>query len=119
FSFFFLDKILSLLLLTVTGVIEICIGADTLISSLLQNQSHIGSMLPFLTELAQQGSNMEANLMNFRSYTRKNTPNMVETFYYTSKSCEHALSEHKEEFERVVSYPWDLIITDSLFNTFA
>ncbi|VDK69608.1 unnamed protein product [Gongylonema pulchrum] len=38
-------------------------------------------------------------------------------FYHSSVSCNYVMTEHKDEFLRISKYPWDLILTDSLFST--
>ncbi|VDK30834.1 unnamed protein product [Gongylonema pulchrum] len=37
-------------------------------------------------------------------------------FYYSSISCSYVMVEHKDEFLRISKYPWDLVLTDSLFS---
>ncbi|KHN79523.1 UDP-glucuronosyltransferase 1-9 [Toxocara canis] len=39
----------------------------------------------------------------------------VKPFYYGALSCKNVLNDHRTDFERLVNYPWDLILTDSLF----
>lgn len=36
-------------------------------------------------------------------------------FYYSSISCDYVLNEYKDDFLRISQYPWDLVLTDSLF----
>lgn len=37
-------------------------------------------------------------------------------FYYSSISCGYVVTEHTDEFLRISKYPWDLVLTDSLFT---
>uniref|UniRef100_A0A1I7VHN8 UDP-glucuronosyltransferase n=1 Tax=Loa loa TaxID=7209 RepID=A0A1I7VHN8_LOALO len=130
-------------------IIEISIGADILVATMLQGKSHIGSMVPLLKELVRQGHNVTIYMeqygesLDFSVGLNKwyinltdhpfplaitqeygqiwhkdyNSFDAAEIFYYASVSCGYVLEEHKAEFERIASYPWDLLLTDSLFST--
>lgn len=37
-------------------------------------------------------------------------------FYFGAESCEYVLSDHRDEYLRIANYPWELILTDSLFS---
>lgn len=41
---------------------------------------------------------------------------LVMPFYYSSISCGYVVTEHTDEFLRISKYPWDLVLTDSLFT---
>ncbi|VDN05935.1 unnamed protein product [Thelazia callipaeda] len=69
---------------------KIALAANILVVGMPNGKSHISSMLPLLRELAQ-------------------------IFRDASKSCDYVIREHADEYQRIASYPWDLILTDSLF----
>uniref|UniRef100_A0A915PUQ3 UDP-glucuronosyltransferase n=1 Tax=Setaria digitata TaxID=48799 RepID=A0A915PUQ3_9BILA len=108
------------LLLYLIGLVNRISGADILVCGMLQGKSHLGSMVPLLTELARQDHPFplanDQDEMKMWQYDYDSF-DMAKIFYYSSVSCKYVMEERMEEFRHIASHKWDLFLTDSLFGT--